>query len=433
MTRQHLEPTLSQVQTLTLSAAMMLSLKVLELPTVDLAAYLHEVIDANPVVEVIDAPEPPWAKRSGARYDDEEDDLSQIPDERDTLLADDLKLQLACLGLPRRERDQVEFLIDNLDPDGYLRVPLVELAEHHRCSLHELEAALASLWSFEPAGVGARNLAECLWLQAQRRWGSEHRATRLLQRGMPPSGRWTLSWVAEALKISPAEAVAVLNDLKLLNPRPFTPQGGRAPYLVPDVLASRTKNGGLRVEVVRDHYPLLRYDPEYLRLRREMTDPAVRRFLAAAVRQAAWVERALSQRVRTLATVSQILVKAQEAYCFDGAPLVALTVKSVAAATGFHESTVRRAVWGKVLACPRGLISLAALFCEALPASESSIDAVRRVMEELIQQESPAEPLSDAQIACRLKDLGMPVSRRTVAKYRQEMNIPASWQRRRRT
>ncbi|MCY0909587.1 MAG: RNA polymerase sigma-54 factor, partial [Sulfobacillus thermotolerans] len=408
MTRQHLEQALNQVQHLTLSPALMLSLKVLELPTLELASYLRNVIDANPIVELIvedqgsRARSDPWPRHEGGW-----DDMKDIPDDPHEELYDDLRLQVACLAPPESAGRLAEFLIDHLDPDGYLRVPLTDLAQRRRCTVTELEQALEWVWRCEPAGVGARNLAECLWLQARRRWGADYRVTRLLRQGMPPSGAWTVPQVARTLKISMTEAIAVLGEIRSLEPRPYAAPGGRPAYVTPDVLAWRQDGGAVTVEIVRDHYPTLRYDPDYLRLRRQTRDPAVRQFLTQALRQAAWVEQALNQRARTLWTVSQMLVTVQHGYCFDQAPLTPLTVKRVAEATGFHESTVRRAVWGKILGCARGLVPLSTLFCEPVHDTAVSTDAVKTAIRALIEGESPDRPLSDADIAARLNASGL--------------------------
>jgi RNA polymerase sigma-54 factor len=268
-------------------------------------------------------------------------------------------------------------------------------------------------------------------LQASRRWGDDHPVTRLVREHGDILPRLTVSAVAQALKISLDAAREVLAQLRRLRPRPYAGRGGRAVYLAPDVVTRRRSDGEVAVDVVRDRYPRLRYVSEYLTLRKTTEDRHVYQFLTQAVRQAQWIENALAQRTRTLAVVSRHLVQAQAGYCFDGRPLNTVTVKELAEATGFHESTVRRAVAGKVLSCPRGLLPLAELFCEPVNQSAVSTDVVKTAIRELVQAESPDAPLSDADIARELWARGMHVSRRTVAKYRQELGIGTSLQRRR--
>jgi RNA polymerase sigma-54 factor len=431
LARQRLEQVPHQVQNLTLTADVLLSLKVLELSATELTAYLHKVVEGNPVVELVEPERGSAPMRIPWRSDEDVDAVLEVPDDRSDEIYDDLKQQVAWLLPAGPERDRACFLIDNLDPDGYLRIPLSDLQKKGGCTVSDLQQALEIVWQCEPAGVGARDLTECLQLQAARRWGENHPVTRLLREQTDVLTHLTVPRIARALHISINEARDVLAQLKLLRPRPYVERGGRGVYMTPDIIATRGSDGEIMVEVLRDQYPGLRYVPEYLNLRKTTRDRRVYQFLTEALRQAQVVEQALARRTVTLGVVSRCLVQAQAGYCFDGRPLNPVMVKDVAQATGFHESTIRRTVAGKVLSCPRGLLPLAHLFCEPVNQMTVSTDAVKTAIRHLVQAESPDAPLSDMEISQRLQAMGMAVSRRTVAKYRLELGIPTSLQRRR--
>ncbi|AEW05225.1 RNA polymerase, sigma 54 subunit, RpoN/SigL [Sulfobacillus acidophilus DSM 10332] len=435
---QKLEQQLTQSQALVLTPAMKIALKILELPVLELGSYLQELVLANPVVELAhsDVQAPEW--RSGIPYhrgDGGEEDAStwDIPDPSGHDLYNEVAEQLFWSTPPGSLRQSALYLVGNLEPDGYLRIPLPELAETVGASIEEMQQALAVVQACDPAGVGARSLQECLLLQATRRYGLRHPVTELLQKHWDVLRHPSLSRISRTLKISPAEANSLLQAIRKLNPVPASGRIARTPahYLYPDLIAQKDAHGTITLDWAQDAYPRLQYVTEYLQMTKTVRDSQARQFLSRAVTEARWIEQALRQRQKTVMTVTSYIVKRQAGYCFERDALEPLSIKDVAHVTALHESTVRRAISGKILQCPRGLIPISSLLCESLSVAETtSIDMIKSLIRNLILEENPHTPLSDAEIAKRMTALGIPMARRTVAKYRQELGFAATAQRR---
>ena len=436
MPSNKLEQHLTQSQTLKLSPAMKISLRILELPALELGSYLEELLVANPVVE-LRHPDPPvlsdsgWARTRSA--DPEDDPRGDIPGPGQNLY-DALAEQVRWNTAPGAIRQHALFIVGNLDPDGYLRVPLSTLKDALHTSLDALTKALRVVQECDPAGIGARSLQECLWLQAEHRYGREHPVTQLLEQRWDLLRHPSLSRLSRALKVSMEDACQLLHAVRRLHPTPgyTVSTGDRPAYLWPDLVAYQDHTGAVIVEVINEAQPRIQFVPEYLQLRTRAVDPRTTRFLSQALTQARWLDRALRRRYQTLLTVVSYMVTRQQDFCLRSGALQPLTIKEIARAAGIHESTVRRAISGKVLHCTRGLILVTALLCESIAWSDTtSIDMIKSLIRDAIVQENPTMPMSDARIAKLLAARGIPVARRTVAKYRQELGFPATAQRRR--
>ncbi len=432
MSGQYLEQQLNQTQNLALTPAIMLSLKVLQLPLDELTQFLKERALANPVIDITDG-ERFVSGYSGYRsYERSGDYDNPIPDRSPLSLYNYLDQQTVFVTQDAKQERLVRFIIGNLEPDGYLRTPLAELANIYGESASALEEALDVVQQCDPPGVGARTLPECLWLQTSRRYGPDHLLARIIKDHWVLLKHASAKRLAQALKIAPAQAGEVIKLLKTLTPNPFSlADGAPTDYVQPDILAMRHANGEIVIEFNRDIYPSLQYVPEYLQIKKRSHDPSVQSFLGEAFREARTLERALSQRAQTLIRVARSMVRMQAAFCFDDAPLSPLTVKSVAGDTGFHESTVRRAVAHKWIQCSQGIFPLSHLLCEAIVmSSDASVDLVKKNIRLMIADEDRRKPLSDAQISLRLAQHGVPVARRTVANYREQLGLLPSPQRR---
>lgn len=426
MPRHRLEPQVIQSPELRLSPSMQVSLRVLELPSLDLAAYLEELLLGNPVVELT-FPEPSADNRGflqgSSRTAHGEYATELAAPLEDTLYAQ-LSEEIHLTHPPGHPRDDLLYLVGNLRPDGYLDTSLTELTKLRGCPIDHWEWALGKIQDMDPAGVGARSLQECLLLQAVRQFGREHLLTRMVSQNWDDLTHLSLGRLARRLKVSSDQVITLFTQLSTLNPVPGASLGNNQPVeiLYPDLVAGRDLHGTVDVEPVREYLPRVRLIPEYLTMKQTSSDRTIRSFLTQSVTEVRCVERALKLRIETLVTVASHMASRQIGFLFEQLPLEPLTVREVAHATGLHESTVRRAIAGKMLQTPATVIPLKSLLCESLAESPHvSIDRAKRLIRALIGAESPYDPLSDSQIARRLQHQGLPIARRTVAKYRQEL------------
>ena len=420
-----------------------LGVDVLQMSTVELNGYLDALAVENPLLEWLDAPEgadsralwedrpSPFAPLDGAALarpapgDGEWESLPQY-----------LHLQIRQLDLPPARARLAGALAVLLDEDGYLRTPDGELAQLLGASTGEIQAARAVLQSLDPPGVGAESLARCLWLQLVRA-GSSGPAADIALHHLEALALGHDRAIAGRLGISPAEVQAAREEIVRLSPRPgapFAPPPGPAPCLLPDLSVEET-DGGFQIRSLHGCARFFRLDPYYLSLLKESGEPEVHRYLSEKNAQARAVLSAVRQREATLARCVQVIVRRQLPF-FRGGParLQPLTMQEVAGELRLHPSTVSRAVREKYLQCTWGVYPLSYFFSRGLSARQSisfGPSAAHALLRQLIREEDPLSPLSDQQLSARLAEAGCPISRRTVAKYREELGIPGAFSRRR--
>lgn len=332
-----------------------------------------------------------------------------------------------------RERAVAVFLIGSLDGSGYLRVPLAEAARATQVSGAEAEAVLAVLQSFEPAGVGARNLAECLRLQAVRRGIYEGLVAHLIDRHLDAIAAGAVKEIATAEGVRPADVQLAVDIIRTLNPKPGAAYGTETPgYITPDVIVRR-QGSGYRVELNDEGVPQLRISKLYQHA--EGLDSETQAYISGRFRAALWLIKSIESRRTTIRRVVEEIVRRQRA-CIEQGPaaLVPMTMQEVADAIGVHESTVSRAAAGKYVELPRGIVPIKSFFTANLAAGGAaaySAVQVKRELAALIEGENPAKPLSDAKLAKLLEERGCAVSRRTVVKYREQLGYASSVKRKR--
>ncbi|MFN3286814.1 MAG: RNA polymerase factor sigma-54 [Sphingomonadaceae bacterium] len=327
-------------------------------------------------------------------------------------------------------------LIDLIDDAGYLRASLEEEAAALGVPLWRVQAVLERIQGFDPTGVGARSLAECLGLQARERGWLDEPMRRLL-RNLEALARGDLATIRRATGLRGDDLAALLARLRALDPRPGRAFGGETSLaVVPDVFVRRTATGW-SIELNTATLPRVLVNRRYhAELARGAQGPA-RQFLDDCLASARWLTRALDQRARTITTVATELVRQQEGFFLSGIRgLRPLTLRHIADAVGLHESTVSRATANKYLACDRGTFEMKFFFTPALASTEGERDVsnetVRRRVRELIEAETADSVLSDDQIVQHLRAEGYEVARRTIAKYRDQMKLGSSVERRRR-
>jgi RNA polymerase sigma-54 factor len=372
--------------------------------------------------------------------DGEERSLENSPARAESMF-DDLCSQLRMLQVREGLEPVCEFIIGNLDPDGYLRTSDGELATQLGVPVEEVREAIAFVQRLEPPGIGARSLKECFLLQLERLEREiEPEMLALTKRVVGEAFEDVLHqrWDRLAQKLGvPRDSVrAVMEVLRHLDPHPGARLGPNDNQAIePDVVV--VKDGDQwRVVLNDDGLPRLRISPRYLRLLQSRTlEGEARGYLRERMRSALWFLRSVEQRQSTIARVASAIVRRQDGFLERGiAQLRPLVLRDIADDIGMHESTVSRVVANKFMATPRGIFPLKFFFhsaiSHALQGDISSI-VVKERIKELIDQEDAAHPLSDARVARQLNRLGIRIARRTVAKYREELGVPSSEQRRR--
>jgi RNA polymerase sigma-54 factor len=352
-------------------------------------------------------------------------------------LADHLTEQMA-LALPDPvDRMIGQYLIDMVDEAGYLSGELDTIAEKLGTTPARVEAVLQRLQVFDPAGVFARNLTECLALQLKDRNRFDP-AMQVLVENLPLLAKADLAALRRLCGVDEEDLAEMIAEIRNLNPKPGLAFGSSMVQpIVPDVYVKPAPDGTWQVELNSDTLPKVlinqRYYTQVSRTARADKDKS---YLAECFQSATWLVRALDQRAKTILKVSSEIVRQQDGFFAHGVEhLRPLNLKTVAEAISMHESTVSRVTANKYMATTRGIFELKYFFTSSIAAADGgeahSAEAVRHRIRQLIDAESAASVLSDDTIVDMLRGAGIDIARRTVAKYREAMRIPSSVQRRR--
>jgi RNA polymerase sigma-54 factor len=361
-------------------------------------------------------------------------------------LADHLSEQAALAFADPRDRLVADHLIGAVDGCGWLAEPAEAIGERLGCPPARLERVLATCRAFDPPGVFARNLADCLALQLAERDRLDPAMRRMLDH-LDLVARRDVAALSRLCGVDAEDVIDMVAEIRRLDPKPgahFAVE--TAPTRIPEVIVRSAPPDpeqpdapqGWVVDLNDAALPRLLIDRRY---RAEIAagapaGSAARVYLRRCLDDARWLIRALDRRATTLLAVSTAIVQRQDAFLRRGiGHLRPMVLREVATDTGLHESTVSRVVSGKTIETPRGLFAMKSLFTQGLAAASAgavvtSAEAVRHRIRSLIEGEDDAAPLSDDRIAALLKDEGIAIARRTVAKYREAMGIPGSGQRR---
>lgn len=485
---------LRQSQSLVMTPQLMQAIKLLQLSSLDLAAYVETELEQNPLLERQEpspdapvrgeeAPEPaPWEDPApGSRAEVEErlgtdfgnvfpDDAPQAAERAPTAtqaepgdwsglgpsaasggegadleayvaerlsLGDHLERQLTLAVGDPTDRAVGLHLIDLVDAAGYLREPLDEIAARLGAPLAQIERVLAVIQTFEPTGVGARTLAECLAIQL-REQNRFDPAMQALVENLELVARRDLAALRRLCGVDAEDLAEMLNEIRRLDPKPGHAFGSEIVQSVaPDVTVRAAPDGSWIVELVADSLPrVLVNQTYYAKVVRSAKSDMEKTFLAECLQTANWLTRSLEQRARTILKVATEIVRQQDGFLVHGvAHLRPLNLRMIADAIGMHESTVSRVTANKYVATPRGVFELKYFFTASIASADGgdahSAEAVRHRIRAMIDAESPDDILSDDTIVKRLHEGGVEIARRTVAKYREGLRIPSSVQRRR--
>src|SRR5690349_2775502 len=352
-------------------------------------------------------------------------------------LADYLTEQLHVVVSDPAERLIGAHLIHALDEAGYLRADLADLAEKLGAPAGLIDKVLGILQGFDPPGVFARDLAECLALQLKDQNRYDPQIAKLLD-NLALLGGHNLAALKRAVGVDAEELADMIAEIKRLNPKPGLQFGTvQIQPVLPDVMVRPARDGSWLVELNNDTLPRVLVNRSYYTTVSKGTHSEQDRgYLLDCLQNANWLVKSLDQRARTVLRVAEEIVRQQDGFLADGiAHLKPLNLKTVADAISMHESTVSRVTSNKYMATPRGVFELKYFFTSAIASAEDgeahSSEAVRHRIKQMIDGETPATVLSDDKIVEKLKSDGIDIARRTVAKYREAMRIPSSVQRRR--
>jgi RNA polymerase sigma-54 factor len=451
--------TLTQKQIQRLSPLQLQQIKLLELSVIDLDRRVNEELESNPVLEEVKTDveqDEDAAEKNSVESEDipayrlresnqprESRDMHPVGQNRlgfyEIMLA-----QLSLRPVDERQRAAAAFLIGSMDSDGYLRRSLSEIAddmvftENQAVSEQELEDMLRMIQDFEPAGVGARNLQECLLLQLdakEEQSKSVQLAKTILQRAFDDFSAKNYDKLCVELSISSRELKGAIAEITKLNPRPGAGLGEEvtdtAPTIIPDFVVEY-KDGVLQQSLMTRHMPQLRVSPEYITfLKNHAKNREASSFVRKKIDDARWFIDAIQRRCITLAIVMDNIVQKQKEFFATGdeTKLHPMVMRTVAGDTGYDLSTISRVVSNKHVQTNFGIYPLKFFFSESMKTDageEISNRTLKAIIKKMVDEEDKCYPLSDNEIAVALKKQGYIIARRTVAKYREMMHIPVA-------
>lgn len=463
------ELSLSQTQKLIMTPELRQAIQILQFNNVELMEYVDKQLEVNPFLESIDKNsesvsddglgndnyeksefnnEIDW-KEITEKYDDlsyKYYEKGSDSDERQSFesytskkmsLKDHLMVQLGVSVKTNKEKRIGEFIIESLDSRGYLECSLQDISLLLNEDIVEVEKILRLIQTFDPVGVGARNLSECLMIQLKERGIQDKNAYTIVENYLEDIATNKIQKISKELKISVNRVQGICDIIKMLEPKPsrgFIVDSDNIRYIVPDVTIE--KIDGEYIIIVNDtNLPTLTISNYYKNMINNLNDKEANKFLSDKLNSSIWLIKSIEQRRMTLYKVTESILKFQRGFFDEGkTALKPLVLKDVADDIGVHESTVSRATNGKYVQTHRGLFELKYFFASSVGENYGegvSSTSVKTKIQKLINDENPQKPLSDQKIAEMLGDEGVNISRRTVAKYRDEMRIPSSSMRRR--
>ena len=395
--------------------------------------YANVDADAAPGDAAVgDAGAGDWSQVSGSRQQLSEDYDAIAQTARETTLREHLTEQLALATRDPAQALIAAHLIDLIDDGGYLRAETGEVAERLGATERDVRKALRLIQSFEPTGVGARTLAECLRLQLR----EDARLTPemdLFLENIHLLGTHDLPNLRRMCRLSEEQLREHIATIRSLNPKPGLAFGRDDVHVVvPDVYVTEGGDGSWKVELNADTLPRVIANERYFaRLSQTKEGRETKTFLNEQMSHANWLVKSLDQRARTILKVALQIVKHQDAFLVEGvSQLRPLNLKTIADAIEMHESTVSRVTSNKFIHTPRGVFELKYFFTAAIQAKSGgqaySAEAVRARIRQLIEGEAPTQPLSDDRLVEVLAQENIDIARRTVAKYREALSIPSS-------
>lgn len=443
-------------QTQTLSQRMIQSAEILQMTSQELNTYINELALENPVIDIV---EPPTAQEQRESIEQQEwlnsfneenyylyqrqnndDDYDfksswNINTDDGETLQDYLWSQLITENFTDQETEIIKFMLECLDNKGYLEESIETIASYFGTDTELVEDLLSDLQALDPSGVCARSLEECLKLQLERRNMLTPVLESIIDNCLEMVARNQIPAIARKLRLSPAETAGYCQIIKSLNPKPGVSFSSRDQlrYIIPDVTIVKFKDH-FDILLNESMYPTIELNSYYRQMNQNSESSELKEYLGNKIRQAEWVKQCVTQRGKTLMQVSRAILEHQEEFfTFGPAHLSPLRLADIAQELDIHESTVSRAVSKKYLQCSWGVYPMNYFFSRSVAVQESSGNEngaqsvtaadIKRVLREIIEEENKKKPYSDRLLGEKLAERGISISRRTVAKYREEEGI----------
>lgn len=355
--------------------------------------------------------------------------LDSVPQKES--LQEHLMKQLELAALSESDRQMGELIVGSIGDDGYLSSSVEELAATAALDPSHMQDVLTVIQDFNPTGVGARDLRECLQLQMDRLGKTDTLAYRLVSEHLESLAGHKYQEIARAMKVTPEEVQEAANYISMLDPKPGRAYGVDVPaYVLAEIAVVKTDDGYV-VILNDDNLPHIRISNHYRQLMDEASTPAdVKDYILQKVRSGVFMIKSIQQRQQTIYKIAMEIVKTQTAFLDHGlAHLKPLTMSQVATVVGVHETTVSRAVSGKYMKTPVGVFEMKYFFAPGFRTEEGkdiSNKSVQDMIAKLIGDEDLSNPLSDQELVGKLRAQGVTIARRTVAKYRIVLRIPPS-------
>ena len=443
-------------QTQTLSQRMIQSAEILQMSSQELNTYINELALENPVIDIV---EPPTAEEQRESIEQQEwlnsfneenyylyqrqnndDDYDfksswNINTDDGETLQDYLWSQLITENFTDQETEIIKFMLECLDNKGYLEESTETIASYFGTDTEIVEDLLSDLQALDPSGVCARTLEECLKLQLERRDILTPVLESIIDNCLEMVAKNQIPAIARKLRLSPTETAGYCQIIKSLNPKPGVSFSSRDQlrYIIPDVTIVKFKDH-FDILLNESMYPTIELNSYYRQMNQNPESSELKEYLGNKIRQAEWVKQCVTQRGKTLMQVSRAILEHQEEFfTFGPAHLNPLRLADIAQELDIHESTVSRAVSKKYLQCSWGVYPMNFFFSRSVAVQESSSSEsgtqsvtaadIKRVLREIIEEENKKKPYSDRLLGEKLAERGISISRRTVAKYREEEGI----------
>ena len=443
-------------QTQTLSQRMIQSAEILQMTSQELNTYINELALENPVIDIV---EPPTAEEQRESIEQQEwlnsfneenyylyqrqnndDDYDfksswNINTDDGETLQDYLWSQLITENFTDQETEIIKFMLECLDNKGYLEESIETIASYFRTDTEIVEDLLSDLQALDPSGVCARTLEECLKLQLERRDMLTPVLESIIDNCLEMVAKNQIPAIARKLRLSPTETAGYCQIIKSLNPKPGVSFSSRDQlrYIIPDVTIVKFKDH-FDILLNESMYPTIELNSYDRQMNQNPESSELKEYLGNKIRQAEWVKQCVTQRGKTLMQVSRAILEHQEEFfTFGPAHLNPLRLADIAQELDIHESTVSRAVSKKYLQCSWGVYPMNFFFSRSVAVQESSSSEsgtqsvtaadIKRVLREIIEEENKKKPYSDRLLGEKLAERGISISRRTVAKYREEEGI----------
>lgn len=447
------ELTIEQTQKLSMTPELIQAIQILQFNNLELVDYVQNELLENPVLEAekeydtqeVDIREKireaDYEEASFKQWEytpDEDDDYTyeQYVSEEDTL-ADYLFMQLQFSNLKGKKAAIGKYIIEAIDDNGYLTASVEEISQAMSAETEDVEDTLNFIQTFEPAGIAARNLRECLIIQLASKGLLTDEIEYIIENMLEDLADNKIAYIAKTLNMKNQEVQQIADLIKTLEPKPgrLFSSGETTRYITPDIFVEKI-NDEFVVTNNDTSLPKLMVSSYYNKLSAEAAkDEELNKYLNDRFNAAVWLIKSIEQRKQTIYNVASAVVKYQQDFFDKGEKyLKTLTLKQIAEEVGVHESTVSRSINGKYMQSPRGVFELKYFFSSGVSGGDGagvSSNSVKSIIKEIINGEDPRKPFSDQDMVEILKEKGIDISRRTVAKYREGMNILSSSKRRR--